>query len=531
MEPQLQIAAMQGNPATADPAGNAERILQARASQPAADLLVTPAFALSGAPLFDLAASGAFAAALDRELARLAAATADGGPAILLGTLRQGASALLLLAGGRTTGIWPGPGLFDLGGVRLAAANAAAAADGGDPRVRGRLRAADLVLLADARPFAVADAAGVEAGLQALAAGIRRPLLYVNRAGAADDLLFAGESLALDADGALRARLPAFAETVAPLRFDLAGGFEAARVSPREGDEERIYQALCVALRDYVARNRFPGVLLGLSGGIDSALVAAVAVDALGAGNVWCVLLPSRFTSATSDEDAAQCAEALGVRFDRISIRPAVDAMESMLAPQFAGRPRDLAEENLQSRMRMVALMGLSNKFGPLLLSTGNKSEVAVGYGTLYGDMAGGYNPLKDVYKTMVFRLARWRNRNRPGFCLGPPGRVIPERILTKPPTAELRDNQRDEDSLPPYDVLDPLLQALVEERLPAGEIVARGLADAATVRRVEQLLFAAEHKRRQSCPGPKLGRASFGGEWRYPLTNPFRSADQPPAG
>lgn len=521
MSRQLQIAVVQNSPATGDFSANIAGLLQARAAAAKADLLVAPEQALCGSPLLDLAKSGAFQAAADAALQQLLKATADGGPAVLLSTRRRGQDALLLLDRGQATQIWPGPGVVDFRGVRLAAVSGRECAS---PAVQGRLRAADLVLITDARAFVLGGGDKVEASLQALALRLGRPLLYVNRAGAVDDLLFEGASVAVAADGKLRARLPQFDEAMTMLHYGVADGFSQAAVQPRGVDEAQIYQALTVSLRQYVARNRFKGVLLGMSGGMDSALVAAIAVDALGADKVWCVLLPSRFTSAASVADATECTRLLGARFDSIAIEPAVEAIESMLAPAFAGRPRDLTEENIQARLRMVTLMGLSNKFGPLLLSTGNKSEVAAGYGTLYGDMAGGYNVLKDVYKTMVFQLARWRNTNRPDFCLGPDGAVIPARIIEKPPSAELRDNQRDDDSLPPYEQLDPILHALIEERLSVAEVVAAGLADLATARRVEQLLFGAEYKRRQACPGPKISPVSFGREWRYPLTNAFRS-------
>jgi NAD+ synthase len=284
-----------------------------------------------------------------------------------------------------------------------------------------------------------------------------------------------------------------------------------------------IYNAMLVGLRDYVNRNRFPGVVLGLSGGIDSALSAAVAVDALGADRVWCVMLPSRFTSAESLEDAAECARLLGCRLDDIPIMPAVAAFDEMLTGSFADRAIDITEENIQSRIRGVTLMALSNKFGHMLLTTGNKSEMSVGYATIYGDMAGGYSVLKDAYKTTVFDLSRWRNMQRPSIGLGPDGPVMPERVITKPPTAELRDNQKDADSLPPYEVLDPILYGLVEQELAVDQLVARGF-DRDTVVRIERLLYVAEYKRRQSPPGVKLGGRNFGRDRRYPITNAFRT-------
>ena len=281
---------------------------------------------------------------------------------------------------------------------------------------------------------------------------------------------------------------------------------------------------MLVGLRDYVNTNRFPGVVLGLSGGIDSALSAAVAVDALGADRVWCVMMPSRYTADISKSDAAECARMIGCRLDTIPIAEAMTAFDSMLSGVFAGRAPDIAEENIQSRIRGLTLMAISNKFGPMLLTTGNKSEMSVGYATIYGDMAGGYSVLKDAYKTTVFALSRWRNANKPRLSLGADSPVMPDRVITRPPSAELRDDQRDDDSLPPYKILDPILRGLVEEELSVADIVARGF-DRETVIRIERLLYVAEYKRRQSPPGVKLGSRNFGRDRRYPITNAFRTS------
>jgi NAD+ synthase len=277
-----------------------------------------------------------------------------------------------------------------------------------------------------------------------------------------------------------------------------------------------------LGLKHYVDKNRFPGVVLGLSGGIDSALCTAMAVDALGADRVRCIMLPFRYTSQDSLEDAAACAKALGVHYDVVPIGPAVDALEGCLAPLFEGRARDITEENLQSRARGTILMSISNKFGPMVVTTGNKSEMSVGYATLYGDMNGGFNPIKDIYKMEVYRLSALRNRWKPDFALGPDGEVIPERIITKAPTAELRDNQTDQDSLPPYEVLDAILEGLVEKEQRVSEIVAEGYY-LATVKKVERLLYLAEYKRRQSAPGVKVTQRNFGRDRRYPIVNRFR--------
>jgi NAD+ synthase len=295
-------------------------------------------------------------------------------------------------------------------------------------------------------------------------------------------------------------------------------------VALAEDRGQSMYHAMMLGLRDYVNKNRFPGVVLGLSGGIDSALSAAVAVDALGPARVRCVMMPSRYTAQDSLDDAEQCAKLLGVAYETILIEKAVEAFGLTLAPVFAGRAADTTEENIQSRIRGLILMALSNKFGPMVLTTGNKSEMSVGYATLYGDMCGGYNVLKDIYKMDVFKLSHWRNANMPSGALGPAGRVIPERIITKPPSAELKPNQTDQDSLPPYDILDGILACLVELELSFEEVVAKGYAPA-TVKRVEHLLYLSEYKRRQAPPGVKIGPRNFGRDRRYPITNAFRDA------
>jgi NAD+ synthase len=354
------------------------------------------------------------------------------------------------------------------------------------------------------------------------------PLIYLNQLGGQDELVFDGASFVLNADGAVALALPGWREAVAISDWSRGADGKWAcapgETAPAQSRESAVYHAMTLGLRDYVNKNRFPGVVLGLSGGIDSALSAAVAVDALGAARVRCVMLPSRYTSRESLEDADACARALGTPYETIEIERAVAALGETLAPAFAGTRPDTAEENIQSRLRGVILMALSNKFGPMVLTTGNKSEMSVGYATLYGDMCGGFNVLKDVYKTEVFRLARWRNQNSPPDALGPQGRVIPERILEKPPTAELRANQTDQDSLPPYDILDGILECLVEGEMSFAETVAMGF-EPATVKRIEQLLYVSEYKRRQAPPGVKISSRNFGRDRRYPITNAFRDA------
>jgi NAD+ synthase len=353
------------------------------------------------------------------------------------------------------------------------------------------------------------------------------PLIYVNQVGGQDELVFDGGSFVVNSDGQLAQVLPFWRDTIA-----LTGWARTSKGWQCDGhttfvEEPRlsaVYQAMVLGLRDYVRKNNFPGVLLGMSGGIDSALTAAVAVDALGPPRVRGVRLPSRFTTPPSLDDAAESARLLGMRLDTVDIEAPVAGAEAALSALFAGLDRDVTEENLQARVRGLLLMGLSNKFGDLLVTTGNKSEMSVGYATLYGDMCGGYSVLKDVYKTEVYALSRWRNAHQPEGALGPKGRVIPESSITKAPTAELRPNQTDQDSLPPYDVLDAVLQGLVEDELSVAEIVSRGFPRD-VVTRVQRLLYSAEYKRRQAPPGVKITRKGFGRDRRYPITNAFRES------
>jgi NAD+ synthase len=352
------------------------------------------------------------------------------------------------------------------------------------------------------------------------------PIVYVNQVGGQDELVFDGASFVLNADCKLAAQLPSWAEAVRLTKWTRGGNGqwwcapgEIVKPLPRI---EEIYRALVTGLRDYVTKNRFPGVILGLSGGIDSALTAAIAVDALGAEAVRAFMMPSPYTSRDSLDDAEGCAKRLGIRLDTVSIEPAMKAYATMLGEMFKGTNADITEENIQSRARGITLMALSNKFGHMVVSTGNKSEMSVGYATLYGDMCGGYAVLKDVYKTTVFELSRWRNGAKLADLRGPAGEVMPERVITKPPTAELKPDQTDEASLGPYANLDDILYCLVEKEMPVAEIVARG-HDEAYVKRVWRMLDLAEYKRRQAPPGVKITRRAFGRDRRYPITNGFR--------
>ena len=550
MTDRLTIALAQLNASVGDLAGNADAILAARALLPAADLLVTPELSIVGYPPEDLVLKPALVEAAKVQVERLAQATADGGPALLVGApwAEEGKlyNAMLVLDGGRIAGITrkhdlpnygtfdekrlfsagPLPGPMNLRGVRI---GVPVCEDMWTPDVCECLAetGAELLIVPNGSPFEVgkddrrlnlAVTRVVETGL---------PLIYLNRVGGQDELVFDGASFVLNATRTLAHQLPDWDETIRLTEWTRgSSGWTCAtgELSQQDDDPADVYHAMLVGLRDYVNRNRFPGVVLGLSGGIDSALSAAVAVDALGADRVWCVMLPSPFTSQDSLDDAAECARLLGCRLDTVRVEPAMTAFDAMLAPLFEGRPRDTTEENIQSRIRGLTLMGLSNKFGPMLLTTGNKSEMSVGYATIYGDMAGGYSVLKDLYKTTVFRVCEWRNAHKPRLGLGPAGPVMPTNVITKPPTAELRENQTDQDSLPPYDLLDRILYGLVEQERSASDLIAEGL-DAATVARIERLLYIAEYKRRQAPPGVKIGRRNFGRDRRYPISNAFRTA------
>ncbi len=550
MTDRLTIALAQLNASVGDLAGNADAILAARALVPAADLLVTPELSIVGYPPEDLVLKPALVEAAKAQVERLAQATADGGPALLVGApwAEDGAlyNAMLLLDGGRIAGITrkhdlpnygtfdekrlfaagPLPGPLNLRGVRI---GVPVCEDMWTPDVCECLAetGAELLIVPNGSPFEVgkddrrlnlAVTRVVETGL---------PLVYLNRVGGQDELVFDGASFVLNATRTLAHQLPDWDETIRLTEWTREeSGWTCAtgELSQQDSDPADVYHAMLVGLRDYVNRNRFPGVVLGLSGGIDSALSAAVAVDALGVDRVWCVMLPSPFTSKDSLDDAAECARLLGCRLDTVRIEPAMTAFDAMLAPLFEGRARDTTEENIQSRIRGLTLMGLSNKFGPMLLTTGNKSEMSVGYATIYGDMAGGYSVLKDLYKTTVFRVCEWRNAHKPRLGLGPAGPVMPTNVITKPPTAELRENQTDQDSLPPYDLLDRILYGLVEQERSVSDLIAEGL-DAATVARIERLLYIAEYKRRQAPPGVKIGRRNFGRDRRYPISNAFRTA------
>ena len=545
----FKIALAQLNPVVGDLAGNAKKAAaaHAEAKRAGADVVVFPELFLNGYPPEDLVLKPAFQDATHAQLETLARELKDG-PAALIGTIWREAgnlyNAVALLDDGKIQGVrlkvdlpnygvfdekrvfvpGPMPGPLNVRGVRV---GVPICEDiwGSDVVETLVETGAEILISPNGSPFDwpkpdlrmnVAVARVTESGL---------PLIYVNQIGGQDELVFDGASFVLNADCSLAAQLPAWSEAVAITEWTKGeAGWRCGRtdIAPIEEGSAAAYAACVLGLRDYVTKNGFPGVVLGLSGGVDSALVAAMAVDALGAERVHALMLPSKYTSDESLIDAQACAKALGIRYDKVSIEPAVAGITWGLKDIFAGTEPGITEENLQSRVRGTILMAISNKFGGMVVTTGNKSEMSVGYATLYGDMNGGYNPIKDLYKLEVYALSRWRNAHIPAGGLGAAGVVIPERILTKAPTAELRANQTDQDSLPPYEELDDILRCLVEHEMPLSAVVARGHT-VETVKKIERLLYLAEYKRRQAAPGVKISSKNFGRDRRYPITNKFR--------
>jgi NAD+ synthase len=550
MTDHLAIAMVQVNQRVGDLAGNANKMLEMRQTMPDCDLIVFPEQQLIGYPAEDLVLKPAFQQKAAQELERMAALTADGGPAMLVGSIFVDGGALYngvaLLHNGEIIAVrykheLPNYGTFDekrifasgplpepveFMGVRL---GLPICEDGWFPAVCNHLAAngAEILISINGSPYEIdKDDRRLDQVFGARVSETKLPLLFLNRIGGQDELVFDGCSFVLNADCKPAWRFPDWQEHVRITQWTRRpDGWicDAGELSKWEEHPADIYSAMVLALRDYVDTNRFPGVVLGLSGGIDSAICAAIAADALGPDRVWCVMMPSRYTGQLSLDLATECAEMIGCKLDTIPISPAVDAFDEMLSGSFADKDVDITEENVQSRIRGVTLMALSNKFGHMLLTTGNKSEMSVGYATIYGDMAGGYNPLKDAYKMTVFAISEWRNKNKPRIGLGPDGPVIPQAIITRPPSAELRPDQKDSDSLPEYSVLDAILLALVENEKSVDEVVAMG-HDRAVVTRIERLLYIAEYKRRQAPPGVKLGSRNFGRDRRYPITNAFRS-------
>ena len=542
------IALAQLNPHLGNITANIDRLLEARAKAEklGAAIIVTPEMYLSGYPCDDLVLRSDFMAEVESGISRLAAETADGGPAIIVGAphidgdvIRN--SVFVLDEGAikarRDKVNLPNYGVFD------DKRNFTAGELPGPVMVRGRRlglpicediwtgdvveclaeSGAEIIISLNASPFELGKTDQRMMHAVTRVHESRLPFIYVNMTGGQDELVYDGGSFALAGDGSLACQLPSFSESVVVVQLEDSFGTLSltGQVSPPDEGMEALYRGLTLGLRDYVNKNGFPGVVLGLSGGIDSAIVAAIAVDALGPEQVHAVMMPSPYTSQESLDDAADLAKRLGIRLDEISIGPAMQAMEGMLAAQFAGTEPDISEENIQSRLRGLTLMGISNKHSSMVMATGNKSEYAAGYSTLYGDMCGGFAPIKDVWKVQVFDLCRWRNVNLPRGAAGPEGEVIPLRIIEKPPSAELRPDQKDTDSLPPYDRLDAIMMALCEEMVDIETIVSRGY-DRHEVARASQLLFRAEYKRFQAAPGPKMTPRAFGRDRRLPMTSGF---------
>ncbi len=546
----LHIVSAQLNPIVGDILGN---LAKAKASlrdamNLGADILVFSELFLIGYPPEDLVLKPAAVKDCQAAVAELAVETAGTRLSVIIGTPWRDANGLFnavaILSEGRVAelrfkhelpnyAVFDEKRVFDAG--PLPAPVTIAGIKVGIPicediwfdRVTQSLKqqGAELLIVPNGSPYRRPVKRERLATAQARVAETGLPLIYVNQVGGQDELCFDGGSFALGASGDWVQSLPNFEECLSSAHWEKQSETwvcaAAEQVDQVEG-EAADYAAMVLSLRDYVNKNGFPGVLLGLSGGIDSGLSAAVAADALGPDRVRCVMMPSRFTSQESLEDAADNARRLAIPYEVISIEPAVDAFANMLSSQFEGTQAGIAEENIQSRSRAVLLMALSNKFGHMVLTTGNKSEMAVGYATLYGDMCGGYNALKDLYKMEVYALSRWRNAHVCHIGLGADGEVIPQRIIDKAPSAELRENQTDQDSLPPYPALDDMLHGFVEEEAEIEDVIARG-HDPAVVHRIQNLLYVAEYKRRQAPPGVKIGTRNFGRDRRYPITNKYR--------
>ena len=546
----FKLALAQANPVVGDLDGNLETAfaVRDRFASEGADLVVFSELFLTGYPLEDLVLKPALQRAAREACEALTKRTADGGPAVLMGLpWAEGGkvfNAVALLAEGRIAAVrfkhvLPNYGVFDekrvfepgpipepipFRGIKL---GVPICEDIWEKDICTSLAksGSDLLIVPNGSPYWMGKQAIRYGVAEARVAETKCPLVYLNQFGGQDELVFDGASFVLNADSSCAVQLPAW-EDVAVVTdwYRDAEGWHCAQgeISTIEVGDAATYLACVTGLRDYINKNGFPGVVLGLSGGIDSALCAAMAVDALGAAHVHCIMLPFAYTSSESLTDAEQIAQALGVRYDTVPIHDGVAGLGACLAGVLGGMPDGFTAENLQSRTRGTLLMAVSNKLGPLVLTTGNKSEVSVGYATLYGDMNGGFNPIKDLYKGQVYALSRFRNQNRPKECLGPEGVIIPENVLTKDPSAELKPDQRDVDSLPPYPVLDDILNCLVEQELSVSEIAARGHA-IETVKKVERMLYLAEYKRRQAAPGVKITERNFGRDRRYPITNKFR--------
>ena len=558
----LHIAVAQLNPTVGDVAGNLAKAREARAdaARQGADLVLFTELFIAGYPPEDLVLKTAFVAACERAAEEFAKETGDGGPGVIIGVPLRRKSGLhnsvIVADGGKIIAErfkvdLPNYGEFDEKRVFQAGPDMPGPVNFRGVRlgipicedIWGELgvcetlaeSGAEILLVPNGSPYyrAKMDVRHQVAIRQVIESGL--PLLYANQLGGQDELVFDGASFAINTDHSLAFQMSQFEENVAITTWKRGRDAAGAQDQGHEGwacvegpmskipeREEADYRACMLGLRDYVNKNGFKNVVLGLSGGIDSAICAALAVDALGEERLRAIMMPYRYTSKDSLKDAEDCARALGCRYDIVPIHEPVDGFSHALTQLFEGTKEGITEENLQSRARGTILMAVSNKFGSMVVTTGNKSEMSVGYATLYGDMNGGFNPIKDLYKMQVYALSRWRNTHVPPGALGPSGEVIPKNIIDKAPSAELRENQTDQDSLPPYPVLDDILECLVENEMGVDEIVARG-HDRDTVHRIEHLLYIAEYKRRQAAPGVKITKKNFGRDRRYPITNRFR--------
>ena len=549
MTNRFRITLGQLNPTVGDLAGNKAKALAAweEGRAAGADFVALPEMFITGYNTQDLVMKPAFARDAMAHIEALMAETADGPALGIGGPLLQGGrlfNAYHVLKGGRLvrqvlkhhlpnetvfdevrlyeSGPISGP--YDLGILRV---GTPICEDAWHEDVPEALQesGAEIILVPNGSPYYRNK---YETRLNQMVSRVVEtglPLIYLNMTGGQDDQVFDGGSFILNPGGALAMRLPAFEDTVAHVDFEQTPEGWLARpgdIAEFPDEWEQDYRVMVESLRDYFRKTGFKKALLGLSGGIDSAIVATIAADALGPENVRCVMLPSKYTSQVSLDDAGEVARRLGTRLDTVSIKDPVLAVNHTLSDVFEGTEPGLTEENIQSRLRGVILMAISNKHGEMLLTTGNKSEVAVGYATIYGDMAGGYNPIKDLYKMRVFETCRWRNANHRDWMMGPPGEVIPPRVIDKPPTAELREDQKDSDSLPPYEVLDVILEELIDNEASVADVVAKGF-DRATVKRIEHLIYLAEYKRFQSAPGARLTMRSFWLDRRYPIVNRWR--------
>ena len=540
----LKISIAQLNPILGDMDGNVQKIKHARDNVPPdTDLIVYTELVITGYPPEDLVLKPAFIRKTRQYVEDLAKTTMIG-PALLISAPwdidGKIYNAAILLSEGDIThvipkherpnyGVFDEVRIFEMGDLPDPAIfknhklGIMTCEDMWKPSVAKNLKAmdAELLIVLNGSPYEInKHLTRVEVARERIKeTGL--PLLYTNQVGGQDELVFDGGSFILDNKGNIVASTPSHTEASLDLTWT-GDAFETdALPAPDFGKLESVYHTLVLGVRDYVQKNGFPGVVIGLSGGIDSAITAAIAVDAIGAENVRTIMMPSPYTSTESLEDAKACAEALGISYKIVPIDPAMHAYDTMLG-KIDVLNDGITAENIQSRARGMLLMAISNATGDMVLSTGNKSEMSVGYATLYGDMNGGYNPLKDVYKTLVFDLCKWRNSKAPKYGLGPDGEVIPNRIITKPPSAELRPDQKDEDSLPPYEVLDDILNCLIEHEMSVERITTERGHSAETVNRIWKLLDRAEYKRRQACPGVKITPKAFGRDRRYPITNKF---------